>query len=76
MKIFICSLMLCCCAAVPASAGDFAGTLWEQLILCNQLHPYLASFRDSMGFGDSMDRVEYRVHDCDLDTQHRDRDYR
>jgi hypothetical protein len=79
MKIFVCSLMFCCCAAVSAPAGDFAGTLWQRLIFCNQFaieHPYPASFRDSTGFGGSMDRVGYRVHDCDLDTQHRDRDYR
>ena len=79
MKIFVYSLMFCCCAAVSAPAGDFAGTLWQPLIFCDQFaieHPYPASFRDSTGFGGSVDRVGYRVHDCDLDTQHRDRDYR
>jgi len=43
MKIFICSLMLCCCPAVSAPAGDLAGTLWQRLIFCNQFaieHPY------------------------------------
>ena len=48
MKIFICSLMPCCCAAASASAGDFAGTLWQRLIFCNRFtieHLYPASFR-------------------------------
>jgi hypothetical protein len=77
MKIFICSLMLCCFTAVSVSAGDFAGILWQRLIFCNQFmieHPYPASFPDSTGFGDWMDRLEYWVHDCDRDT--RARDYR
>jgi hypothetical protein len=74
MKILACLLMLCCFTAV-SSAGDSTEMLRQRLIFCDQFlieHPHPAVLRDLTGFVDSTGGVGNRVHDCNLDAQHRD----
>jgi hypothetical protein len=65
--------MLCLFAAGSASTGDFAETLWQRLVWCDQFvvkHPYPAIFWGLTDFVGPPDRAGNRVHDCHFDAQH------
>jgi hypothetical protein len=74
MKILVCSLVLCCCAAASATGADSAEMLRDRLLFCSQFvieDPDPAIVRDSTRY---CCRFANRAHDChvnDWDDNHR-----